>query len=833
MPEVRGDGALDSFKEEIEPILDQFCYDCHGYGSDKGGVVLDGFESESDILDHGLWLRALRNVRAELMPPAKEAQPDAEQAAKIIEWIKGKAFALDSRNPDPGRVTVRRLNRVEYRNTVFDLIGVDYETDKEFPADDTGHGFDNIGEVLTVSPMLMEKYLDAAQAIISQVVPTQPLAPAVRRVEGARFLDADPEAGVLEDGFADLSYYKPAAVSSTFVAERAGTYQITLDARALETYVDNIFDLNRCCVAFKLNGKPLLDQEFAREGDRRYQFDFEVALEPGEHELTFEVTPLTPDAKQERDLRMRVERVTVLGPVEEALWTRPEGYERFFPGQVPAELEARRAYTRGLLRDFATRAFRRPVDEPTVARLLTLSEAVAGQEGNTYETGVAQAMVAVLASPRFLFREEGVEPLRPGEEHPYVDEYALASRLSYFLWSSMPDAELIALAGEGRLRENLAEQTRRLLDHPRSQNFVKNFVGQWLQARDIPTVPIESFDIFLREHPIPDIPKAREAFRRIVRIDEADRTPEEAAEFKWAFDVFIGAIRQPRPKLTDELRFAMQRETELFFEYILREDRNVVELLDANYTFLNEELAAFYGIEGVVGEEMRKVDLPEGSPRGGILTQGTVLSVTSNPTRTSPVKRGVFILDNILGTPPAPPPPNIPSLESVASPEELAALSLRETLALHAASKSCSSCHERMDPLGLALENFNAMGVWRESEHEQPIDASGQLVTGEAFNDVRDLKRILATDRRADFFHCLAEKLLTYALGRGLDYYDVHTLDHLVETLEQTEGSFQSLMMEVVQSAPFQKRRHDEGGETIQTASAAESAPPAAASNLP
>ena len=416
-------------------------------------------------------------------------------------------------------------------------------------------------------------------------------------------------------------------------------------------------------------------------------------------------------------------------------------------------------------------------------------------------------MVAVLASPSFIFREERAAAPRPGRLHPDVDEYSLASRLSYFLWSSMPDAELFRLASAGKLRAELPAQMARMLADARAREFVRNFTGQWLQARDIPNVAITARDIFLRDNPQPGLDEARETFRRISRKPEGERTPEENELLAKARTQFIGAGRAAFPDLTADLRRAMAQETEMSFAHILKEDRSLLELIESDYTFLNEDLAKHYGIEGVTGREMRKVTLAPDSPRGGVLTQGTILAVTSNPTRTSPVKRGVFILDAILGTPPAPPPPNIPALEDAASAAELKKMNLRETLALHAKDPMCNSCHSRMDPLGLALENFNAMGMWRTSDSGQPVQTAGKLITGETFSDVRELKHVLATARRHDFYECVTEKLLTYALGRGLDYRDVATTDQLVAQLEASGGKLSALLRGIVNSAPFQQRR--------------------------
>ena len=848
---------LDLFKKEIQPILDEYCYDCHGNGNKKGGVQLDGFETEAALHDHKLWLRALKNVRSGIMPPADEPGLPPEQARKIAEWIKRGAFSLDPLKPDPGRVTVRRLNRVDYRNTVRELTGVDYDTQKEFPADDTGHGFDNIGDVLTISPMLLEKYLDAAQNIVASVVPTRAKAVAENVIEGHSFVTVrqtvpvvatqavrpatDPAASPVVGATAstaptfevkrpapavfgkalDLSYYTPAKVTATHRASHPGKFQVSIDLKAVERYVDDQFDYNRCRLQFKIDGETMLDREFVRQGENAtFKYTYERDWAAGNHELAFEIQPIGPDREQKRLLRIRLDSVKVEGPSAREYWEKPKGYDRFFPRPVPASADARRTYAEELIRKFASRAFRRPVDDLTLNRLVALAEGVYSQPENTFETGIAQAMVAVLAAPRFIFREEGTDPMQPGQSYAEVDEYALASRLSYFFWSSMPDDELFNLAGAGKLRANLPAQINRMLQNPRSAQFVRNFTGQWLQARDIPSVQINAFAVYMREHPDPALEEAQEIFRRINRIPEEKRTPQEVVDFTKARKAFFANLRSPKPQLTGELRDAMQKETEMDFAYVIKEDRSLLELIECDYTFLNEELAKHYGINGVTGTEMRKVQLPVGSPRGGVLTQGTVLAVTSNPTRTSPVKRGVFILNAILGTPPAPPPPNIPALEDAASPEKLKLMTLRETLALHASNAMCRSCHSRMDPLGLALENFNAMGAWRESELNRPVEPAGQLITGEKFADIRELKHVLATKHRRDYYYCVSEKLLTYALGRGLDYYDTDTLDQLVADLEAANGRPSVLLQGIVKSAPFQQRRPQEIPHTADQKSA-------------
>jgi hypothetical protein len=881
--------SLEVFKRDVQPILEKYCYDCHGNGIEKGGVNLDSFDTPAALADHKLWERALRNVRSGIMPPADELPLPAAEAEKIVQWIKKDAFQLDPARPDPGRVTVRRLNRVEYRNTIRDLTGVDYDTQKEFPADDTGHGFDNIADVLTISPMLLEKYLDAAQNIVSKAVVTKPRTVIESTLLGKQFatlkidttippqpgaapvappdaslglpaanatppaatpppaVENAPAAGApavaaaappgrgqppvpgrgagrgrgrggpppvtrpeptIDGDTLILSYYTPAVVGTKHKVDRAGKYQLVVDLIAHETYADDLFDLNKCQIIVALNGDRLLDQEFVREGySKKFEFVFERDLTPGEHELTVEIKPLAPETPQYRRLRMRLNAIVVRGPMAPEHWVKTPGYDKYFPREVPAAAAERRAYAREILQKFATRAFRRPVDAVALDHLTGVAERVYNQPTHTFESGVAQAMTAVLASPSFIFREDRTLPLQAGQAYPFVDEYSLASRLSYFLWSSMPDEELMRLAGAGQLRANLSAQLKRMLNDERAQELVKNFTGQWLQARDIATVPITAEDVYLRDHPDPAYEEARETLRRISAIPQPNRTPEDTAAMQAARQATFAFARQQKPDLTPALRAAMLKETEMTFAHILQEDRSLLELLDSNYTFLNESLAKHYGIEGVTGDEMRKVTLPPDSPRGGVLTQGTILAVTSNPTRTSPVKRGVFILEAILGTPPAPPPPDIPSLEEAASPEQLRAMNLRDTLALHAKNPTCASCHSRMDPLGLALENFNAMGMWRTRDANQPVQPEGKLITGETFADVRELKKVLASSRRGDFYHSIAEKLLTYALGRGLEYYDVATLDHLAELLEKSNGRPSALLQGIVDSAPFQQRR--------------------------
>lgn len=795
------------FDQNVAPLLEEYCYGCHADGANEGSMSFDALrDAENPGHDHDHWYRVLKQLRADLMPPVDEPQPSDEEVAALEQWILYSALGLDPQQPDPGKVTLRRLNRVEYRNTVRDLLGVDYDTSANFPADNTGDGFDNIGDVLSISPLLLEKYFDAAREIIDSAVPTRPAVMRQQVIHGAQF-QRDGESGGAQWGPLDLSYYEDATARAEIDIEIDGDYQLQLDLRALESYVDNIFDLNRCELTFSVDGEQLLRQEFVRQGGKNYTFTFDRDLAAGPHEFVLAIQPLSSE-EQVRQLRLRVESLTVIGPKDEQYYVKPSNYEQFFPREVPRSDSDRRAYARELLSSFAERAFRRPVDEETVERLVDLAEFVYNDAGETFESGIAKAMTAVLASPRFIFREEFAEP-DDRSPYPLIDEHSLASRLSYFLWSSMPDEELIRLANQHQLRANLDAQVKRMLDDERSQAFIENFVGQWLKARAVESIQISARSVLRRESPPdPEAEKRRERFFELYRKGD-ERTAEEEKEFEEVGRAFRAAFRDgPGVDLTYDIRRAMRRETEMLFEHIVKNDRSLLELVNSNYTFLNEALAEHYGIEGVKGEQMRMVELPAGSLRGGVLTQGTVLVVTSNPDRTSPVKRGLFVLENILGMPPPAPPPDIPALEDAASEsDDGTPLSLRETLALHRKSALCSSCHDSMDPLGLALDNFNAMGRYRDQELGQPIDPSGVLATGEAFSTVDELKQILVTTRQQDIYRCITEKLLTYALGRGVEYSDVLTVDRIVDNMRKNDGRASELLNGIIRSAAFQRTR--------------------------
>lgn len=738
--------------KEVLPLLNQYCWDCHGDGANKGGLNLDGFTNVNAVLaEKKTWERVLSNLRDGSMPPMKKPQPTVDQRELVNKWIEDTLFPVDPRNPDPGRVTLRRLNRMEYNNTVRDLIGVDFKPADDFPSDDVGYGFDNIGDVLSLPPVLLEKYLRAANRIMDEAIVTGPPDATIRHYS-PRELQGD-HGG---DALATLSSNGSMWVEGEL--RHRGEYDFQVRA-----YGDQAGD-ESVRMALRVDGKDLKEFEVKARKSRPEVYSFKAPLEPGKHrfELAFLNDYYKEETKEEKDDRGRVRKekvikdrnlqvlhLDVVGPYTTEIPPLPASHTRLFAVTGKSTNEVDRA--REILTRFMSRAYRRPAAPAEVDRLLQFVSA-AREHGDPFEMGIKAACTAVLVSPHFLFRGElQPEPDNPRSIHP-VNEHALASRLSYFLWSTMPDDELTRLANEGRLRKNLEAQVRRMLRDPRADSLVDNFASQWLNLRLLEVVS-------------PD----KEKF----------------------------------PGFDEDLRRAMGEETRRFLTYILRDDRSLLELLSADYTFVNGRLAKHYGIQGVTGDEFVKVSL-KGTPRGGLLTQASILTLTSNPTRTSPVKRGKYILDNILGTPPPPAPPNVPTLEEKG--RKLTG-SLRQMMEQHRENPLCSSCHLRMDSIGFSFENFDAVGGWREKDGADVIDPAGVLVTGEKFAGASELRGLLLDKRRPDFLRCVAERTLVYALGRGTEYYDKPALDGITRRLEKRGYKFSELILGIVESAPFQKRR--------------------------
>ena len=790
--------AEPDFKSDIEPILVEYCYDCHGDGSSKGNVALDDISIKQP--DRELWINVLKNVRAHLMPPDGKPRPSDKQLAQITRWIKYQALEIDPNHPDPGQIGIRRLNRIEYQNTIRDLIGIEFKAHEEFPPDDSGYGFDNIGSVLTLSPLLLEKYLHSAETIVETAFPLKSRVPAQTIFHGSDLVDPTTQRDATR-----IPFDEPRKTVRQISIATSGQYRIHLN-----TEIDGAFnyDPGRSRVIFRADQFVLMSSEFAWKPSDKYNYTFEVDWKAGAHQLELELEPTAATENEDERIHFELHEIRIEGPMDPEKWVKPARHDRFFTrDEIPESRAEQEIYAYELLESFAAKAFRRPPRDSTVNRLVTIAKATFNHPDKSFQEGIARALVATLASPRFLLRIDGSDSLSsPKNQFPFVDDYSLASRLSYFLWSSMPDPELLTLAKEGKLRAQLSQQLQRLISDPKADAFFSNFVGQWLQARDISGVSISARSVLARETPEdPELATKRERYLTLRRKPAEDLSDEETKELAALRSIRRTFFSRPRADLDSTLRRAMRQETEETFEYVVKENRSILELLDSDYTFLNEPLAKHYGIQNVEGRHMRRVDLPENHVRGGILTQGTTLVVTSNPTRTSPVKRGLFILENILGTPPPPPPADVPDLEDVKSIGHEP--TLREALAMHRESPLCRSCHNRMDPLGLSLENFNAMGMWRDQELNQPIDPTGKLITGESFESISDLKRILVNERKNDFYRCLTEKLLTYALGRGVDAQDVEAIDRIVSKLQNENDHFATILEGIIHSTPFQRTR--------------------------
>lgn len=749
----------------VEPVLVEHCYDCHGDGASKGDFAMDDYASlETHLQDFDIWFEIWKNVRGNLMPPADKPQLGSAEKESILAFIESAVFKIDPENPDPGRVTIRRLNREEYRHSIKDLLKHDFNVSDILPADDTGYGFDTIGDVLSISPLLMEKYFEAADLVVAAAVPTAGPEIVEWWFDAKTFKDERDK-----DWSLDWMPFDHARkmVSHPWVSHD-GEYEIRVDFRIRGS---DEATSHTATLKIGIDESTLTERKLGWDNSERITLKTKAVLKQGNAAAFWLATETgEPPRKGESKLAVDVEGFRIRGPLDGSRKDYPWSARHLFSqGAPPADEKARDPYREEILRKVATRAFRRPVDDETLKRLVALARQVDSQPGSNFEHGIAEAVTAILVSPRFLLRAEiQPEPDNPGKVVP-LDEYALASRLSYFLWSSLPDEELLQLAGGGKLRANLRAQVDRMLKDEKSKRMIANFVGQWLQARDVETLSFNERSL-LGER---DLEKARR--------------------------IFNGRLRQ-----------SMRLESEEFFAHILRENRPATELLTANYTYLNEPLAEWYGVDGVKGAQMRKVEVPAAKHRGGLLTQATFHLVTSNPTRTSPVKRGLFVLENFLATPAPPAVPDVPPLEAAAKGERRN-LTLRELLKIHSEEKLCASCHARMDPIGLALENYNAIGVWRDQDKGQPIDTNGQLMTGEKFSNARELGVILATARRTDFERALAEKLMTYAVGRGIEYYDAPTIDRIVAEAGRNGGTLRQILYGVVESAPFQKRRGDGG----------------------
>lgn len=740
--------APSTFEKTVKPVLGTTCVACHNAETASGNLnVLPYMTPESLTAGRDGWEKILRKIRSGEMPPKGIPKPAPAQVEALTTFVEGE-FEKADRNlkPDPGRVTARRLNRYEYSNTIRDLLGVEFRAERDFPTDDSGYGFDNIGDVLTISPILMEKYMAAAERIAARAIGADPLPkkPIEVQYHAKEKKIQRPDRSTIEASHR-VEWEGEYIVRIGLPGERGAeakpvTLGFWMDGKLLHTMP----------VETKPSGlvyfNPYSEEQmrlYLPEGDHKFRAGF-----IGDD---FVKDLSEKDAYSNKKNKF-LDSITFVGPYKSNV-ERPSRKKILI-----CDPKTGAACTEKIIATLAHRAYRRPVTKAEVASLMRFVS-MAKADGQSVEQGIQLAIEAMLVSPHFLFRvEHDAAPLDPSKTHA-ISDFELASRLSYFLWSSMPDDQLLALAEGGKLRSPgvIGQQVKRMLDDPRSSALADNFAGQWLELRNLD----------------------------VVKPDP-----------------------QKFPEWGPELRDAMRTETRMFFESMLRENRPLADFLNAKYTFLNERLAKHYGIDGVTGPDFRRVDLTT-SQRGGILSQASVLTVSSYPTRTSVVIRGKYVLNNILGTPPPPPPPDVPALDesSVGT-----SASLRQQMEKHRANAMCASCHNKMDGLGFGLENYDGTGKWRTMDGKFLVDSSGALPNGKTFANPAEFRALLTTDL-TEFSRCLTEKLMTYALGRGLERYDKRTVDEIDRKLAAQGYPFQSLIFEIVGSLPFQSRR----GELVTT----------------
>ncbi len=734
-------------EEKILPFLTKHCNDCHNADEQEGGIAVHDLKAVDQLLqDRKKWERVYRMINANAMPPASyDPKPEESSRKEVADILYGELFDFDCEQlHHAGRSTLHRLNRAEYNNTIRDLFGVTITPADKFPQDDVGEGFDNIGDVLSLPPLLMEKYLDAAEEVAAAVIDTRDFSKGMTQKFVSDKFDSSIKGNIDGEGFYVLHTNGTLTVNHDTVSK--GKYKVRIEAMQMPAGDDP------SKMVLQIDGQPV--HEFEVKGRRKVGwFEHDVTLTAGKHAVAAVFTnDFYNEAAEEgkRDRNLGVRTIEITGPEGGSPPQWHETHRRIVTAQPSASMSVKEAAT-VVLTPLLYRSFRRPVTDAEVARFADLVDQTVSVHKETFEYGMYVAVQAILVSTDFLFRKEA-DPEGDATERS-LNEYEVASRLSYFLWSSMPDEELFQLAENKRLfdRTVLRGQIERMLKHEKAASLGQNFASQWLNLRNL-----------------------------------ADVRPNP--------DVF--------PDFDDALRSAMGKETILLFNTIVREDRSIDEFLGADYSFVNERLAKHYGIEGVTGEEFVRVSL-EGTKRSGVLTHASVLTLTSNPGRTSPVKRGKWILENILGDAPPPAPPGVPPLDEEA--KDLKGLSLRERLELHRTDPGCASCHKAMDPLGMGLENFDAVGRWRDQEGEKPIDASGDLPTGEKFAGPAEMMSIIR-GRQENFSRTFTERLMVYALGRGLEYYDKCAVDQTMDLMKERGNRFSALVEGIVTSDPFIKK---------------------------
>jgi mono/diheme cytochrome c family protein len=762
-------------------FLDRHCVACHNERQRTANLLLDAADVTRIGSGADTWEKVVRKLRSGAMPPAGRRRPEPAALDSFVAWLETELDSHAAAHPNPGRVADHRLNRFEYGNAIRDLLALEVDPTELLPADESDQGFDNIAEVLSMSPTLLGRYMFAARRVSQLAVGDPTTGPAVWTFDVSRGLRQDARmnerlpygtrGGTLVRHFFPLD-------GEYLVRIRLGRNFTNSRIRAIRTReeIDVLLD-GALVTRFEIGGECNDSNSPNCTGSGIYRtspyhltaddsLEVRFSAPAGMHDLgvAFVRKSVLTEGMPPTLLPPRHTSSTYEAPRMDVDTVRLEGpFDPTGPGDTPSRrrifvcrpaVEAdEEPCAKEILGTLARRAYRRPATEADVETLMRFYRT--GHEEGGFERGIQEGLARLLVSPQFLFRIER-DPAQLTADGVYeINDLELASRLSFFLWSSIPDDELLDIAAEGRLRAPgvLDAQVRRMLADPRAAALARNFGGQWLHIRNLGAVD-----------------------------------PDASAY----------------PEFDDNLREAFERETELFIESQLRDDRPLTELLTADYSYLNERLARFYGVRNVYGAHYRRVPLRDPN-RAGLLGHGSVLTVTSYATRTSPVVRGKYLLDNILGAPPPPPPPNVPALEEAGGDGREPA-SIRELMATHRRNPACASCHLRMDPLGFALENFDGIGRWRETDGATPIDASGVLPDGTAFDGPVEFREALL-DRSAEFVRTFTEKLLTYALGRPVQHYDIPAVRAILREASPADFRWSSLVLGIVESPPFQMRR--------------------------
>jgi mono/diheme cytochrome c family protein len=748
-------------------LTNQYCVVCHNSKALTGGVSLESIDFSNPSANAAVLEKVLRKIRTGEMPPAGMPRPTEAASAAFTKTLEDSLDKAAAAHPNPGRPAVHRLNRAEYSNAIRDILALDIQPGASLPADDSGYGFDNIGDVLSVSPALLDRYLSVARMVSRLAVGDTSVKPAPEDLSAPGGAGAGNRNERVSDdlpfdsrGGFSLRYYFP--VDAEYVIRvklnggggggGGGNRQIRQAIPAGLRTIGVTF-LRESAKSENLPG---------RRGGGAGAAETPPPAGAGRGQGPMALLDLRLDGAKLKRFEVpeggglpQASGITIDGPFNITGPGDTPSRARIFVCH-PATSQEEEPCARKILATLGRRAFRRPVTDADLKPLLAFYQS--GRTERDFDFGIEKALRALLVSPDFLFRiEQDPRACAPGSAYRLSD-FELASRLSFFLWSSVPDDQLLDLAEKGKLKDPavLEQQAHRLLDDPRSDALVSNFAGQWLYIRNLS-----------QQKPDPD-----------------------------AF-----------PEFDESLRRAFRQETELFFQNILREDRSVTELLDANYTFLNQRLAEHYGIANIYGPQFRKVTLTDPN-RGGLLGQGSILTVTSYPNRTSVVQRGKWILDNLLGSPPPPPPPDIPEL--VAHAKDGRPLTMRQQMEQHRSNAICASCHARMDPIGFALENFDGVGKWRDQDGGNPIDPSGKLPGGVQFQGPAGLKKLMIGKYLDQFEDTATEKFLTYALGRGLEYYDKPAVRSIARQAARDNYKMSALIVAIVKSTPFQMRRAPE-----------------------